>query len=85
VLRQDISRDALSIDLVKALSGGTHPIRVWRAHSSRYDIPGARHQSRISRGYLYLIEMRKRPGTHEVLLKIAGALRVPPDNIIAWL
>jgi transcriptional regulator with XRE-family HTH domain len=40
---------------------------------------------RILRSYLYLIEMRKRPGTREVLLKIAGALRVPPDNIIAWL
>ncbi len=76
--------DYLSIDLVKRLSAGEHPIRVWRAHRGM-----TREALAIAAGvapsYLTEIETRRKPGSFNAIAKLAAALRVPLDDIAAWL
>jgi DNA-binding XRE family transcriptional regulator len=76
--------DYLPLELVKRLSAGEHPIRVWRAH---------RHLTRealaeaagVSPSYLTEIETRKKPGSFDAIAKLASALRVSLDDLAVWL
>ena len=76
--------DYLPIDLVKRLSSGEHPIRVWRAHRglTREALAAA---AGIAPSYLSEIETRRKPGSFEAMVKIAAALRISLDQIAAWL
>lgn len=76
--------DYLPLELVKRLSAGEHPIRVWRTH---------RHLTRemlastagVSPSYLTEIETRKKPGSFDAIAKLASALRVSLDSLAPWL
>jgi DNA-binding XRE family transcriptional regulator len=76
--------DYLSIDLVKRLSAGEHPVRVWRAHRgmTRQTLATA---AGVAPSYLTEIETRRKPGSFNAIAKLAAALRVPLDDIAAWL
>jgi DNA-binding XRE family transcriptional regulator len=76
--------DYLPIDLVKRLSAGEHPIRVWRAHRgmTREALATA---AGVAPSYLTEIETRRKPGSFNAIAKLAAALRVPLDDIAAWL
>ena len=76
--------DYLPIELVKRLSAGEHPIRVWRAHRgmTREALAAA---AGVAPSYLSEIETRRKPGSFNAIVKLAAALRVPLDDIAAWL
>jgi DNA-binding XRE family transcriptional regulator len=85
VLGKDVARvDYLPIELVKRLSAGDHPIRVWRAHRgmTREALAAA---AGVAPSYLSEIETRRKPGSFNAIARLAAALRVPLDDIAAWL
>jgi DNA-binding XRE family transcriptional regulator len=85
ILGKEAARaDYLPIELVERLSAGEHPIRVWRAHRglTREALAAA---ARVSPSYLSEIETRRKPGSLAAVVKLAAALRVPLDDIAAWL
>jgi DNA-binding XRE family transcriptional regulator len=75
--------DYLPVALVKRLSAGEHPIRVWRAYQglTREALATA---AGVSPSYLTEIETRRKPGSFEAIAKIAAALRLSLDDIAAW-
>ncbi len=84
-LGKDVARaDYLPIDLVKRLSAGEHPIRIWRAHRglTREALAAA---AGVAPSYLSEIETRRKPGSFNAIAKLAEALRVPLDDIAALL
>ena len=76
--------DYLPIELVRRLSAGEHPVRVWRAHRGlgRDALAAA---AGIAPSYLTEIETRRKPGSFAALAKIAAALRISLDDLAAWL
>ncbi len=76
--------DYLPIELVERLSAGEHPIRVWRAHRGLTREALAT-MAGVSPSYLTEIETRHKPGSLAAMVKLAAALRVPLDDIAAWL
>jgi DNA-binding XRE family transcriptional regulator len=76
--------DYLPIELVERLSAGEHPIRVWRTHRglTREALAAS---AGVSPSYLTEIETRRKPGSLAAMAKLAAALRVPLDDIAAWL
>jgi DNA-binding XRE family transcriptional regulator len=84
-LGKDVARaHHLPIELVKRLSAGEHPVRVWRAHRgmTREALAAA---AGVAPSYLSEIETRRKPGSFNAIAKLAAALRVPLDDIAAWL
>jgi ribosome-binding ATPase YchF (GTP1/OBG family) len=73
--------DYLPIELVRRLSAGEHPVRVWRAHRGL----GRDALAGIAPSYLTEIETRRKPGSFAALAKIAAALRISLDDLAAWL
>jgi lambda repressor-like predicted transcriptional regulator len=76
--------DALPLELVQALSDGTHPLRVWRKHRGM-TLDALSSETGIAQSYLTEIETRKKPGSFDAIIKSARALNVPIDTIAAWL
>jgi ribosome-binding protein aMBF1 (putative translation factor) len=76
--------DYLPIELVRRLSAGEHPVRVWRAHRglSREVLAAA---AGIAPSYLSEIETRRKPGSFGALAKLAAALHISLDDLAAWL
>jgi DNA-binding XRE family transcriptional regulator len=81
---QEPLADYLPIELVKRLSAGEHPIRVWRAHRGLTRETLAE-TAGVSPSYLTEIETGRKPGSLDAMMKLAAALRVPLDDIAAWL
>jgi ribosome-binding ATPase YchF (GTP1/OBG family) len=73
----------LPIELVRRLSAGEHPVRVWRAHRGlgRDALAGA---VGIAPNYLSKIETRRKPGSFSALAKFA-ALDISLDDLASWL
>jgi DNA-binding XRE family transcriptional regulator len=73
--------DYLAVELVARLSAGE---RVWRAHRglTREALAAA---AGVSPSYVSEIETRRKPGSLAAIVKLAAALRVPLDDIAAWL
>jgi DNA-binding XRE family transcriptional regulator len=82
--KQEAHADYLPIELVRRLSAGEHPVRVWRAHRglSREALAAA---AGVAPSYLTEIETRRKPGSFAALAKIAAALRISLDDLAAWL
>jgi DNA-binding XRE family transcriptional regulator len=76
--------DYLPIELVEKLVAGEHPIRVWRTHRGLTREALAA-MAGVSPSYLTEIETRRKPGSLAAMIKLAAALRVPLDDIAAWL
>jgi DNA-binding Xre family transcriptional regulator len=76
--------DYLPIELVRRLSAGEHPVRVWRAHRrlSREALATA---AGIAPSYLSEIETRRKPGSFSALAKLAAALHISLDDLATWL
>ena len=76
--------DCLPIELVRRLSAGEHPVRVWRAHRglTREALAAA---AGVSPSYLSEIEGRRKPGSFVAIAKLAAALGVRLDDLAAWL
>jgi len=76
--------DYLPVELVKRLSAGEHPIRVWRTDRglTREALAAV---AGVSPSYLSEIETRRKPGSFAALMKLAAALNVPLDDIAVWL
>ena len=76
--------DYLPIELVRRLSAGEHPVRVWRAHRGlgRDALAAA---AGIAPSYLSEIETRRKPGSFGALAKLAAALHVSLDDLAAWI
>ncbi len=76
--------DHLPIELVRRLSAGEHPIRVWRAHRglTREALAAA---AGIAPSYLSEIETRRKPGSFGALAKLAAALHISLDDLAAWI
>src|SRR5260370_3430928 len=76
--------DYLPIELVRRLSAGEHPVRVWRAHRglTREVLAAA---AGIAPSYLSEIETRRKPGSFGALAKLAAALHISLDDLAAWL
>ena len=84
-LGKDVARaDYLPIELVKRLSAGEHPIRVWRAHRglTREALAAG---AVVAPSYLSEIETRRKPGSFNAMARLAAALRVPLEDIAARL
>jgi ribosome-binding ATPase YchF (GTP1/OBG family) len=71
--------DYLPIELVRRLSAGEHPVRVWRAHRglTREALAAAG----IAPRYLSEIETRRKPGSFGALAKISAALCISLDDL----
>ena len=67
---------ALPLDLVKALTGGSHPVRVWRTRRTM-TLQNLSAASGIARSYLSEIETGKKPCSLDAMTKIAAALKIP--------
>lgn len=76
--------DYLPIELVRRLSTGEHPVRIWRAHRglTREALAAA---AGIAPSYLSEIETRRKPGSFGALAKLAAVLRISLDDLAAWL
>ncbi len=76
--------DYLPIGLVRRLSAGEHPVRVWRTHRGlgRDALAAA---AGIAPSYLSEIETRRKPGSFTALAKLAAALHISLDDLAAWL
>ena len=76
--------DYLPIELVRRLSAGEHPVRVWRAHRglTREALAAA---AGVAPSYLSEIETRRKPGSFGALAKLASALCISLDDLAAWL
>jgi DNA-binding Xre family transcriptional regulator len=76
--------DYLPIELVRRLSAGEHPVRVWRVHRGlgRDALAAA---AGIAPSYLSEIETRRKPGSFGALAKLATALHISLDDLAAWL
>jgi DNA-binding Xre family transcriptional regulator len=82
--KESARADYLPIELVRRLSAGEHPVRVWRAHRglTREALAAA---AGIAPSYLSEIETRRKPGSFSALAKLAAALRVSLDDLAAWI
>jgi hypothetical protein len=82
--KEQARADYLSIELVRRLSAGEHPVRVWRAHRglTREALAAA---AGVAPSYLTEIETRRKPGSFGAFAKIAVALRISLDDLAAWL
>jgi DNA-binding XRE family transcriptional regulator len=82
--KTEIRADCLPLALVRRLSAGEHPVRVWRMHRglTREALAAA---AGVAPSYLSEIEARRKPGSFTALAKIAAALRVSLDDLAAWL
>ena len=82
--KEKVRANYLPIELVRRLSAGEHPVRVWRAHRrlSREALATA---AGIAASYLSEIETRRKPGSFSALAKLAAALRISLDDLAAWL
>ena len=76
--------DYLPVELVRRLSAGEHPVRVWRAHRGLTREPLAS-AAGIAPSYLSEIETRRKPGSFGALAKISAALSISLDDLAAWL
>ena len=76
--------DYLPIELVRRLSAGEHPVRVWRAHRglTREALAAA---AGIAPSYLSEIETRRKPGSFGALAKLSTALGVSLDDLAVWI
>src|SRR3977135_503215 len=76
--------DYLPIELIRRLSDGEHPGRVWSAHLgfTRQALAAA---AGVAPSYLSEIETRRKPGSFAALAKIAAALCISLDDLAAWL
>lgn len=82
--KEKAREDHLPIELVRRLSAGEHPVRVWRVHRGlgRDALAAA---AGIAPSYLSEIETRRKPGSFGALAKLAAALQVSLDDLAAWL
>ena len=82
--KEKVRANDLPIELVRRLSAGEHPVRVWRAHRrlSREALATA---AGIAPSYLSEIETRRKPGSFSALAKLAAALHISLDDLAAWL
>ena len=82
--REKARADYLPIELVRRLSAGEHPVRVWRAHRglTREALAAA---AGIAPSYLSEIETRRKPGSFGALAKLAAALHISLDDLAAWI
>ena len=82
--KEKVRANYLPIELVRRLSAGEHPVRVWRAHRrlSREALATA---AGIAASYLSEIETRRKPGSFSALAKLAAALHISLDDLAAWL
>ena len=82
--KEMVRANYLPIELVRRLSAGEHPVRVWRAHRrlSREALATA---AGIAASYLSEIETRRKPGSFSALAKLAAALHISLDDLAAWL
>jgi DNA-binding Xre family transcriptional regulator len=82
--KEKVRANYLPIELVRRLSAGEHPVRVWRAHRrlSREALATA---AGIAPSYLSEIETRRKPGSFSALAKLAAALHISLDDLAAWL
>ena len=76
--------DYLPIELMERLLAGEHPIRIWRSRRGMTREALAK-VAGVSPSYLTEIETRRKPGSLAAMIKLAGALNVPLDDIAAWL
>ncbi len=73
--------DTISFEEIEQYLRGKHPITIWREHrrmtkTELSDIAG------VSKSYLSDLENMKKPGTLDVLSKIATALNVDVQDIV---
>ena len=82
--KESARADYLRVELVRRLSSGEHPIRVWRDHRglTREALAAA---AGIAPSYLSEIETRRKPGSFSALTKLAAALHISLDDLAAWL
>ncbi|MFA6020161.1 MAG: helix-turn-helix transcriptional regulator [Rhodospirillales bacterium] len=75
--------DALPGELVMRLIEGEHPVRVWREHRG-LTAKALAEKAGVSAAYLSEIESCKKPGSLDAMAKIARALSVQVDDLLAW-
>jgi DNA-binding XRE family transcriptional regulator len=82
--KESARADYLPIELVRRLSAGEHPVRVWRAHRglTREALAAA---AGIAPSYLSEIETRRKPGSFGAFAKLAAALHISLDDLAAWI
>lgn len=75
-------RDYLTGEEAGRLLDGESPVKLWREKrglSQRALAAGAG----VSQSYLSEVEARRKPGSAEALLKLAGVLRIGMENLVA--
>ncbi|MBI5122051.1 MAG: helix-turn-helix transcriptional regulator [Rhodospirillales bacterium] len=70
-------------ELVMRLIEGEHPVRVWREHRG-LTAKALAEKAGVSAAYLSEIESCKKPGSLDAMAKIARALSVQVDDLLAW-
>ncbi|MDK9722203.1 MAG: helix-turn-helix transcriptional regulator [Rhodospirillales bacterium] len=69
-------------ELVLRLIEGEHPVRVWREHRG-LTAKALAEKAGVSAAYLSEIESCKKPGSLDAMAKIARALSVQVDDLLA--
>lgn len=80
--RQADAASPLPPAVVRGLLGGAHPLRAWRRHRG-LTLQALADAAGVSKPYVSQIEGGKRTGTAATLQKLAAALGVPVDALVA--
>ena len=70
-------------EVMRALLDGSHPIRAWRKHKGFRAAADLAREAGISDSYLLEIEKGAKPGSINAYAKIARALDLPIDALVA--
>lgn len=73
----------LSHEMVKRLSSGEHPIKVWREYRKLSQVALAE-RAGIAKSYVSQIESGARDGTMATYTALAEALDVTLDDLASW-
>lgn len=75
--------ESLPLDMIKRLSAGAHPVRVWRAHRG-LSLSALAERVGVSQPFLSNVENGKKNASFEVMAAIAAALGVTLDELNPW-
>ncbi len=75
-------RDYLTGEEAARLLDGESPVRIWREKRDMTQRALAI-EAGVSQSYLSEVEARRKPGSAEALLRLAGVLRIGMENLVA--
>lgn len=80
---RDGESETIPFGMVRRLSAGEHPLRVWRQHRG-LSLAALAKQVGVSQPFLSNVENGKKNASFDVMAALAGALGVSLDDLTPW-